>query len=47
MVLAAALELIDDAPANENKIGKINEEGLQQNARFLEGVLDDFVCGKS
>ena len=36
------LELIDDAPANENKSGKINEEGLQQNARFLEGVLDDF-----
>ena len=36
------LELIDDAPSGERHSEKINEEGLQQNARFLEGVLDDF-----
>ena len=36
------LELIDDAPAGDGQSKKINEEGLQQNARFLEGVLDDF-----
>lgn len=36
------LELIDDAPPGERHSEKINEEGLQQNARFLEGVLDDF-----
>lgn len=36
------LELIDDAPPGERTTEKINEEGLQQNARFLEGVLDDF-----
>lgn len=36
------LDLISDAPPGERKTEKINEEGLQQNARFLEGVLDDF-----
>ena len=36
------LELIDDAPPGERSMEMINEEGLQQNARFLEGVLDDF-----
>ena len=36
------LELIDDAPPGERHSEQINEEGLQQNARFLEGVLDDF-----
>ena len=36
------LELIDDAPVGDGQSKKINEEGLQQNARFLEGVLDDF-----
>lgn len=36
------LELIDDGPQGDRGLGKVNEEGLQQNARFLEGVLDDF-----
>ncbi|MEE2689778.1 MAG: DNA translocase FtsK 4TM domain-containing protein [Pseudomonadota bacterium] len=36
------LELIDDAPQSERSSESVNQEGLQQNARFLEGVLDDF-----
>ena len=40
--LLPPLDLIDDAPPGSRSKEKINEEGLQQNARFLEGVLDDF-----
>ncbi len=36
------LELMGDVPATQRNTEAVNEEALQQNARFLEGVLDDF-----
>lgn len=36
------LELLDDAPDSAKRGQAVNEEGLQQNARLLEGVLEDF-----
>jgi S-DNA-T family DNA segregation ATPase FtsK/SpoIIIE len=37
-----ALDLLDELPANERPSMDVNEDGLQQNARLLEQVLDDF-----
>lgn len=37
-----SLELLDETPANTKRTLVVNEEGLQQNARLLEGVLEDF-----
>jgi DNA segregation ATPase FtsK/SpoIIIE, S-DNA-T family len=39
---APTLELLDDAPDTAKRGQAVNEEGLQQNARLLEGVLEDF-----
>ena len=36
------LDLLDELPANERQNTEVNEDGLQQNARLLEQVLDDF-----
>ena len=36
------LNLLDELPADERRDLEVNEEGLQQNARLLEQVLDDF-----
>ena len=36
------LDLLDDAPNTAKRGHVVNEEGLQQNARLLEGVLEDF-----
>jgi len=37
-----SLDLIDDVPDSQKNAQSVNEEGLEQNARLLEGVLDDF-----
>jgi DNA segregation ATPase FtsK/SpoIIIE, S-DNA-T family len=37
-----ALELLSDAPSGSKRGAPVNEDGLQQNARLLEGVLEDF-----
>ncbi len=36
------LTLLDELPVDERQEQEVNEEGLQQNARLLEQVLDDF-----
>ena len=36
------MDLIDDVPDSQKNSQRVNEEGLEQNARLLEGVLDDF-----
>ena len=36
------LNLLDELPVDERQEQEVNEEGLQQNARLLEQVLDDF-----
>ncbi len=36
------LNLLDELPADKRQDMEVNEEGLQQNARLLEQVLDDF-----
>ena len=36
------LDLLDELPANERQSTEVNEDGLQQIARLLEQVLDDF-----
>ncbi len=36
------LDLLDDVPETEKSAQAVNEEALQQNARLLESVLEDF-----